>query len=825
MVDSFDPERKKRMFQDAQQSGPSNPGWTPLSAAAVNSTFAASSDFTQYEIIEPLGHGGMGAVYRARDTKTSREVAIKLLRHDALHDDAFVARFKKESHNLRRVNHHNVVRVFDEGEVDGYPFFVMELLEGHTLASKIERSGRMPLADIRRIMGDICSGLQAVHEEGLVHRDLKAANIFLVNDGRVVILDFGLARDVTAKPSTLSVAGSEGHIAPEVLKGEPATQLSDIFSGGVIYLHLLTGTIPRGGQVQLHETYGLDPRLDAIVKKACNENPNGRYQSAQEFAEAVEATMSPVPPRPVEPEVRYRDNPSSSPVPAKTKEKTDDATSGSTAPIPTGIIFLSEAESRLYRADVANWKPLKPPKTWESTLISEHEDWKVIDQWDAFPEIPPFKKVKDKIDLRQKFSWAGGVLGFGLTLVLVIIASTLGSFCWLIPLILIAVGGFFLSLFGNELAGRLFDRVVAPSTLSNPSVWNWHSDSIYTYLNQQSSFGPEWNRLLNPKQLFWHLREPRLFATRDHCHFTGWRWETEKVGPKQPEYSHLRISDDSNLFSVGAMNNLFFSDSYNFHFLVKSQSYWLGGGGSDHWIIYDSRGVVQSALPADSSVPQMFGDLRSNPLRPAQSHYDTEILAFPSNGILSLCRISKLPKFLNIPGYDVSKLQDFAETTIDLLLLPGAEQNRVGSFAWHPSGRYLVIEISGSLYLLRWNAAQLVASLQSEEKYEAVAWSPDGTLLAVDRQLSKVWDIRTNEIRPLAPHERWDYRPAGSLDNQLKSCDGLRSFSSHQGGPNFPIKNWEDVTDIAWSPDDPDIFATVGGKDCPRDIRIWQRVK
>lgn len=645
MSDSFDPERQKRMLQNAQQSEPSGPGWTPLSAAAVNSTFAASSDFTQYEIIEPLGHGGMGAVHRGRDTKTSREVAVKLLRHDALHDNAFVTRFKKESHNLRRVNHHNVVRVFDEGEVEGYPFFVMELLEGHTLASEIERSGRMPLADIRRIMKDICAGLQAVHKEGLVHRDLKAANIFLVNDGRVVILDFGLARDVTATPSTLSVAGSEGHIAPEVLKGEPATHLSDIFSGGVIYMHLLTGTIPRGGQVQLHETYGLDPRLDEIVKQACNENPKGRYQSAKDFAEALEAAMSPVPSKPIEfvpPSAPRRNNPSSSPAPAKAKEKTGDTgSSTSTAPTPKDIVFPSEARLQLHRDYLANWIPSKPPKTWQSTPISEGEDWKVTDQWNAFPEVPPFEEVKRKVELRRKLSWTGGILGFGLALLLVItITATNRSLDWPVVLIWIAVGGFFLTGLGSIGAGRLFDHWARLTTKG--WTWFWEgSAALNAYWEKYSSTD---SLEFDPHQMFWHLREPHVFVSRDHHHIRGWRWREEESANEKPECSHVRISDDGDqdLFSVGRINKVFFSDIYNPHFFVKSQSFWWWRAGAlpNHWILYNPMGEIRSMITANSISLPVFGDLRSNPLRPSQYYSNAEILAFPSSGLLSLCQVS-----------------------------------------------------------------------------------------------------------------------------------------------------------------------------------------
>jgi serine/threonine protein kinase len=267
-------------------SGTSNENWTPMLASVFAQELAHSHP--HYVVERLVGHGGMGAVYFAEDRHAGRRVAVKMLRPDALDDDACLRRFDREIASLERLEHVNCVRILDAGTTrDGYRFLVMEWLDGRPLAKLLE-GPRLPQQRVVRIMADICAGLQHVHEQGLVHRDLKATNIFIVNDdGRAVLLDFGIARDVTVSQSTDSMQssplGTYGHMAPEVREGKQATRASDVFSLGVVLLHILNGTVPDVGHT-LPSELGLEPRLDDVVKKALRQEPADRYRTAADFA-------------------------------------------------------------------------------------------------------------------------------------------------------------------------------------------------------------------------------------------------------------------------------------------------------------------------------------------------------------------------------------------------------------------------------------------------------------------------------------------------------------------------------------------------------------
>jgi WD40 repeat protein len=147
----------------------------------------------------------------------------------------------------------------------------------------------------------------------------------------------------------------------------------------------------------------------------------------------------------------------------------------------------------------------------------------------------------------------------------------------------------------------------------------------------------------------------------------------------------------------------------------------------------------------------------------------------------------------------------------------------VGSFAWHPSGLYLALEIAGRLELLHWDSAERAMSKVNPGggRWEAVAWSPDGALLALDRSCTLVWDVHADTVGPTTQQERWIRPDGGDLEAKLTSCNGIRRFESLQRS-NFGHR-LDEVADIAWSPDDPDMFVTIGGTECPRDIRVWHR--
>src|SRR5271154_3363052 len=206
-----------------------------------------------YEIHSLLGAGGMGEVYRARDTRLDRDVAIKVLPAALTTDTDRLRRFEQEARTIAALSHPNILGIHDIGAHDGAPFLVSEFLEGQTLREKLE-AGALPVRRAIEYALGIAQGLAAAHEKGIVHRDLKPENVFVTRDGRVKVLDFGLAKLVRREesheagvtltsPATLPgmVMGTVGYMSPEQVRGEPSDARSDIFSFGAVLYEMLTG--------------------------------------------------------------------------------------------------------------------------------------------------------------------------------------------------------------------------------------------------------------------------------------------------------------------------------------------------------------------------------------------------------------------------------------------------------------------------------------------------------------------------------------------------------------------------------------------------------
>src|SRR5271156_102493 len=210
----------------------------------------AGTKLGQYEIISPLGAGSMGEVYRARDARLDRDVAIKVLPELVSLDPERLHRFEVEARAAAALNHPNILAVYQMGNYAGVPYLVTELLEGKTLTETIRR-GALPLRKAIDFAIQIAHGLAAAHEKGIVHRDLKPDNLFVTKDGRVKILDFGLAKLMQPKESVTSVAptltlpgvamGTVGYMAPEQVRGLAADQRSDIFGFGAILCEMVMG--------------------------------------------------------------------------------------------------------------------------------------------------------------------------------------------------------------------------------------------------------------------------------------------------------------------------------------------------------------------------------------------------------------------------------------------------------------------------------------------------------------------------------------------------------------------------------------------------------
>jgi serine/threonine protein kinase len=251
--------------------------------------------FPNLEIIELLGKGGMGAVYKARQTKLDRLVALKVLPGETGRDPTFAERFLREARALARLNHPGIVAVHDFGEADGLLYFVMEYVEGANLR-QIMRSGNLAADQSLAIVAQVCEALQFAHNENIIHRDIKPENILLDKRGRAKIADFGLAKLLGPEridhilTATQQAMGTLHYMAPEQLESAAKVDhRADIYSLGVVFYEMLTGQVPRGRFDPPSHKAAVDARLDAVVLRALESEPERRYQHVSEMQTAVEA--------------------------------------------------------------------------------------------------------------------------------------------------------------------------------------------------------------------------------------------------------------------------------------------------------------------------------------------------------------------------------------------------------------------------------------------------------------------------------------------------------------------------------------------------------
>jgi hypothetical protein len=240
----------------------------------------------------------MGAVYKARQAKLDRLVAVKVLPPQAARDPAFAERFTREARSLARLSHPGVVTIYDFGESQGLYFFTMEFVDGRTLRELLQ-AGDLTVAGALQIVPQVCDALQYAHDEGIVHRDIKPENILLDQRGRVKIADFGLARIVGLSPAYLSltapheVMGTLYYMAPEqVTRSHPVDHRADLYSLGVVFYEMLTGELPLGRFAPPSHKAQIDPRLDAVVLRALSREPEQRYQDAGALKKDVEAVQA-----------------------------------------------------------------------------------------------------------------------------------------------------------------------------------------------------------------------------------------------------------------------------------------------------------------------------------------------------------------------------------------------------------------------------------------------------------------------------------------------------------------------------------------------------
>ena len=255
---------------------------------------------SHYQIVEKLGEGGMGEVYLAEDLKLERNVAIKFLPQHLTNDKDNVERFEREAKAAAALNHPNIVTIYEIVEDDNQTFIVMEYVEGKTLRELINRNSQFPIPNYFKITEQICSGLQAAHQAEIVHRDIKPENILIDKNGRVKILDFGLAKlkGVSKLTKETSTLGTIHYMSPEQLQGKEVDHRSDIWSLGVVIYEMLTGHPPFKGDYEQAIVYSiindelasvlnikseLSFNLNQIIHKALKKNPQQRYQNINEL--------------------------------------------------------------------------------------------------------------------------------------------------------------------------------------------------------------------------------------------------------------------------------------------------------------------------------------------------------------------------------------------------------------------------------------------------------------------------------------------------------------------------------------------------------------
>ena len=259
----------------------------------------------RYEVGRLLGAGGMAEVFEGRDRLLARRVAIKVLQAQFVRDPSFLIRFKREAQAAASLSHPNIVGVYDTGSEDGTHFIVMEYVDGRTLKEVIRAEGPLYPERAAEICGDVCSALAAAHARGLIHRDIKPGNVMLTPDGKVKVMDFGIARATTSETitQTAAVVGTAQYISPEQAQGQTVDYRSDLYSVGCCLYEMLTGTVPFTGATPVAIAYRhvredpTPPRmlnadvprpLEAICLKAMAKLPDNRYQTAAELHDDLE---------------------------------------------------------------------------------------------------------------------------------------------------------------------------------------------------------------------------------------------------------------------------------------------------------------------------------------------------------------------------------------------------------------------------------------------------------------------------------------------------------------------------------------------------------
>ena len=260
----------------------------------------------RYEILEKIGTGGMSDVYKAKCHTLNRYVAIKVLKKEFSENASFVSKFRTEAQAAAGLMHPNIVNVYDVGEENGIYYIVMELVEGITLKKYIEKKSRLSVKEAISIAIQVSMGIEAAHNNHIIHRDIKPQNIIISKEGKVKVTDFGIAKAATSNTITSNVMGSVHYTSPEQARGGYSDEKSDIYSLGITLFEMLTGRVPFNGettvaiaikhiQEELPSPREFVPEIplsvEQIVLKCCQKSPDRRYQSMGELVDDLKQSL------------------------------------------------------------------------------------------------------------------------------------------------------------------------------------------------------------------------------------------------------------------------------------------------------------------------------------------------------------------------------------------------------------------------------------------------------------------------------------------------------------------------------------------------------
>lgn len=283
------------LMRALNSTNPNGGNWSPPEPSDLNNSIGE-----RYHVTELIGYGGMGAVYKARDTRLDRLVAIKILPEELAQNPAILSRFEREAKSLAALDHPHIVKIHDYGFTSGgSPFFVMEFVRGRDIQS-LRNEGGLDLCSALRMVSQVCDAIDYAHRRKIIHRDIKPANVIIDEQGGTKVADFGLAKlletetrahhqpDLTFTGQSM---GTPAYMAPEQEAGASVDHRTDIYALGVMLYNLLTGSPPRGAWSLPSELASVDARLDQIVLRALQEKPEARYQSASEFREDIDSVI------------------------------------------------------------------------------------------------------------------------------------------------------------------------------------------------------------------------------------------------------------------------------------------------------------------------------------------------------------------------------------------------------------------------------------------------------------------------------------------------------------------------------------------------------